>query len=64
MARELEPSISKLLTERHGMTAEEIAEALESDAESVNAALQQMKHSQWVIDTGDGHWRATKPPID
>ena len=64
MARELEPSISKLLSEHHSMTAEEIAEALESDAESVSAALQQMKHGQWVIDTGDGHWRATKPPFE
>ena len=63
MSRELEPSIISLLGEHRSMTAEEIAEALESDAESVNATLQQMKHSQWVIDTGDGHWRATRSPL-
>ncbi len=63
MSRELEPSIISLLSEHRSMTAEEIAEALESDAESVNATLQQMKHSQWVIDTGEGHWRATRSPL-
>lgn len=42
------------------MTAEEIAETLESDVESVNATLQQMKQGQWVIDIDDGHWRATR----
>ena len=45
------------------MTAEEIAEALESDAESVNTTLQQMKHNQWVIDIGEGRWRTTKPRL-
>ena len=63
MSRELEPSIIYLLSEHRSMTAEEIAEALESDTESVNATLQQMKHSQWVIDTGDGRWRTTKPRL-
>ncbi len=60
MSRELEPSIFNLLIEHRRMTAEEIAETLESDVESVNATLQQMKQGQWVIDIDDGHWRATR----
>ena len=63
MSRELEPSIISLLGEHRSMTAEEIAEALESDAELVTATLQQMEHNQWVIDAGDGHWRATRSPL-
>ena len=63
MSRELEPSIISLLGEHRSMTAEEIAEALESDAELVNATLQQMKDSQWVIDIGEGRWRTTKPRL-
>ncbi len=63
MSRELEPSIISLLGEHRSMSAEEIAEALESDAELVNATLQQMEHNQWVIDTGDGRWRATRSPF-
>ena len=58
--RDLEPSIISLLAEHRTMTAEEIAEALGSDVQSVNATLQQMKHSQWVIDIDEGHWRATR----
>ena len=64
MTRELEPSILSLLAEHGTMTAEKIAEFLESDTESVDAALEQMKHSQWVIDTGDGHWRAARSGHD
>ena len=63
MSRELEPSIISLLGEHRSMSAEEIAEALESDAELVNTTLQQMDPNQWVIDTGDGHWRATRSPL-
>ncbi len=63
MSRELEPSIISLLGEHRSMSVKEIAEALESDAELVDATLQQLEHNQWVIDTGDGHWRATRSPL-
>ena len=63
MSRELEPSIISLLAEHHSMTAEDIAKALESNVLSVNKTLQKMKRSQWVIDIGDGHWRATRTSL-
>ncbi len=44
MIQELEPSILSLLAEHGTMTVEKISEFLESDTESVDAALQQMKH--------------------
>lgn len=63
MTRELERSILKLLVEHGRTTTDEIAESLPSDAASVSAALQQMKQNQWVVDIGNGHWRAVGPRL-
>ena len=63
MGRELGASIISLLAEQRSMTTEEISESLKSDAEAVERTLRQLKRSQWVIDTDEGGWRATRPRL-
>lgn len=61
MVRDLGSSIISLLGKQRSMPSEEIADALESDLETVEATLEELKRNQWVKQAANGQWRPTKP---